>query len=1301
LENTKKTLPNAKADKNTPKIRSVSKKDIAIIGMSAKFPGADSIEAFWDNLRHGFDCISKIPASRRNDIDNYLNYLKSNGSINIDLKSVQYDELAYLNEIDKFDCQFFYISPREANLMDPHQRLFLETAWEAVEDAGYSGGKIAGSKTGIYVGYSGIANVYQRYIESIEPDALEIAMAGNVPQIIASRLAYFLDLRGPALLVDTACSSSLVAVHLACQGIRCGECEMALAGSAKINLEPFASERNFGIRSSDRRTRTFDDAADGYGIGDGVAAVLLKPLHKALMDGDRILAVIKGSAMNQDGRSNGITAPNPEAQADVIISAWENADIDPLTITYIEAHGTATRLGDPIEISGIQRAFQRFTNQKQFCAIGTAKSNLGHLDNAAGIVGLIKTILILKHHEIPPTIHFNHPNRNISFENSPVYVNTRLRKWKKENAECLMRCGVSAFGLGGTNCHIVLEEAPELLVERPEITNGVYILTLSAKNPSRLQDLIDHYQQQFNLNVNFDLRDICFTANTGRGHYSARLAIIIRTKEELTQKLNELKDIDQVKEQGFFYGNCQLIAEADGSNYEFLKRKQQDLSVSANQKMLEFIQSNRTAAALLNEICELYVAGADIDWEQFYKGMGCRNVRLPIYPFERKRCWLEIDRLIKPIDEQADQRFYYVSKWESQEAPKINKVFPNGTILIFKDKLGISDQIIEKLKVQSWEVIEVILGETYSKNDNQFIIQSVLEDYQRLWSEIKDHNITKIIHLSSLRDKSEITDLDELEDSQRKGVFSLLNMVKVLSNHNLAHEIDLVLVSEYVAAVTSNEKRTHPENATFFALGKTIRMENLYLKCRCIDMDHETSMDLLINEIQSEYQAYQVAYRNGKRYIEVVTETVLSDLVDQPISIIENGVYLLTGGTGTIGLHMAKYLATKAKINLALINRSPLPEREQWESIIVDDNHPWNGKIKEITAIEQSGSNVLLYHQDISKRDEVEYIISDLKGKFDGKINGIIHSAGVGVGKGGLLLKDETETTFTESLAPKVKGTWLLDYFTQEVTLDFLVLFSSVITYIGGIGAGGYTTANAYLDAFTDYRNQLGKKTLTIHWPAWMDSIKNPSIDEDKQLFKFISSKTALAGFEEVLHKNIPRVIIGALNENSAFFDLIDYFPFQFDREIIERLETKKGKSPVNPETIILKDLSEINITGSPNRSYTPIQLKLIQICATVLELTEIDIFINFFDLGVDSIIAIQLSRTLEHEYPGILNIADIFSYATIYDLSVYIEDKIAKKVGEQDSSIESILDKLAKGEISINEVERMIQIKENEEWIF
>lgn len=623
------------------KVKEISTKEIAIIGMSGKFPLAENnLDEFWTNIRNGKDCIFEFPESRKRDTDSFVKF------VGIDERDISYMEGGYLESIDKFDYNFFQLSPKEASLMDPNQRLFLETVYAAIEDAGYGGKRIKGSRTGVYLGYSEDGYTYKQAISQIVPSLYPMSIPGNTSAIIASRASYLLDLRGPTMLVNTTCSSSLVAIHLACQAIRNGECDMAIAGSSKINLLPvvFNNIKDIGIKSSDNRTHAFDDSSDGTGWGEGVAAILLKNLNKAIDDGDNIYAVIKGSAINQDGSSIGITAPNPNAQMDVIMKAWKNAVVEPETIAYIEAHGTGTQLGDPIEIEGISKAFSKYTKAKQFCAIGSVKSNIGHLDNSSGIAGVIKSVLSLKNEEIPPTINFNRPNRRINFVSSPVFVNNEVLEWKREEGK-VRRCGVSSFGLSGTNCHLVLEEAPQKQYVQLQQKDKPQILMLSAKNINVLKNIVKKYGNY--LDENADANEICYTANTGREHYSCRLAMVVRDTNDLKEKLQSLcrLNTDMKSTDDIYMSESEINVKNTVGGTDQEVDKIEKLTLEASSKIREYVEGGENNINLLYDICKLYVMGANIEFEELYRNKKITKVSLPSYPFERNRCWLDKENL--------------------------------------------------------------------------------------------------------------------------------------------------------------------------------------------------------------------------------------------------------------------------------------------------------------------------------------------------------------------------------------------------------------------------------------------------------------------------------------------------------------------------------------------------------------------------------------------------------------------------------------------------------------------------------
>lgn len=617
--------------------KKISEDDIAIIGMSCRFPMSDNPDEFWSILRNEVECIRELPENRREDVEKYLEYTEF---IKGDYEFLR---AGYIDEVDKFDYKFFNMTPNEAKVMDPNQRLFLETAWRTLEDAGYGGEVLRGSRTGVYAGYkSALSNVYQKYIADVQPNLIPVSIFGNKPPMMASRISYFLDLKGPSMIIDTACSATLIALHLACTGIRRGDCDMALVGSCKMIAIPVDGiEENIGIESKDCRTRTFDDNSNGTCPGEGVSAVLIKPLSKAIEAGDNIYAVIKGSAINQDGKSIGIAVPNADAQADVISNAWMDAGVDPETIGYIETHGTATKLGDPIEVSGLKKAFEKFTDKKQFCAIGAVKTNIGHLDNSSSAASFIKTVLSLKNKEIPASINYNVPNRNLDFINSPVYVNYKTKPWKTNGDP--RRCGITGVGLNGTNCHVVLEEAVEKSRADARIIHPE-LFTLSAKTEYSLKQYIKNYKKLLDDKKEVNISDLVYTTNVGKGDYKYRIAFIFESEEEFKEKITEINcfDLDDNKDIEDFYYKVLDDEDGYGSTNIDHRLNPVELIKEAKELVKKFIIEGKEDKQLLKDICKLYIDGADISWKDFYYKEDRQRISTPTYPFEPIRCWVEV-----------------------------------------------------------------------------------------------------------------------------------------------------------------------------------------------------------------------------------------------------------------------------------------------------------------------------------------------------------------------------------------------------------------------------------------------------------------------------------------------------------------------------------------------------------------------------------------------------------------------------------------------------------------------------------
>ncbi|MGR3219882.1 MAG: beta-ketoacyl synthase N-terminal-like domain-containing protein [Candidatus Anammoxibacter sp.] len=587
---------------------------IAIVGMGCRFPGgADNPGKFWDLLMRGDDAIVDIPRDRW-DVDAYYS------SVNAAPGKINFRQGGFLNEIDKFDANFFGISRREAESMDPQHRILLEVCWEAIENAGIAPDSLKNSKTGVYMGIG--QNDYGRLeMHCGDPERINVySGVGNLFCFAPGRLSYVLGLQGPNMAVDTACSSSLSAVHLACMGLRNNEADLAIAGGVHLIISPEISVflSMTGAVSPDSRSRTFDASANGFARGEGCGVVVLKRFSDAVADNDNILALIRGSAINHDGPGSGLTVPNEQAQEKVILQALKDANIDPEMINYIEAHGTGTSLGDPIEVGAIASALCRKRSSDNPLIIGSVKTNMGHLEAAAGVAGLIKVVLSMTYRRIPPHLHFKTPNPYIDWNNIPISVPTAATAWPERER---MFAGISSFSMSGVNAHVVLEgvgaNAATVKYRNANLSvqNRFCLFAISARNDETLRRLAARYVEYLDSATDVMLEDICFTVNKGRAGFSCRLSATVSTIHELSDKLK---------------------AFINGSSSGCAISGQEALKTGTVDKF-----ENTYSKTELDKLGKAYVSGKSIAWDIFYRNSGLCSIALPTYPFQRQRYWVE------------------------------------------------------------------------------------------------------------------------------------------------------------------------------------------------------------------------------------------------------------------------------------------------------------------------------------------------------------------------------------------------------------------------------------------------------------------------------------------------------------------------------------------------------------------------------------------------------------------------------------------------------------------------------------
>ena len=597
--------------------RTAALEPIAVIGLAARFPMAPDADAFWDNLVNGRDCVTGLPLSRWN-MGEYAD--------TAEVRAL-YPHMGQLEEADMFDPLFFGISPKEARLMDPQQRIFLQACWTSIEEAGYAPSRLAGGRCGVFAGCSGAG-----YGFGAKMEASTHVLMGHSNSILPARVAYHLDLKGPCLAIDTACSSALVAIADACTSLATGGCDLALAGGVQVFASPMFAmmATEGGMLSADGRCFTFDSRANGFVPGEGVGVVLLKRLSEAERDGDQIHGVIRAWGINHDGRTNGMTAPSVVSQAALERDVYSRFGIDPATIGFVEAHGTGTRLGDPIEVEALTSAFRSFTQEQGFCALSSVKSNIGHTLAAAGAAGLLKVLLAMRHRTLPPSINYSEQNAEIEIVGTPFYVNNRARPWTPTRGTPL-RAAVSSFSYNGTNAHVVID-AP---TPRPPPPSSVGLkghpILLSAKSDEQLTaqaaQLLRHVDGVLSRGEPDPatyLRDLAYTLQVGRDGMVERVGFLVTSLSSLCERLRQIASGD--------------MSGVGRANVRAARRRLDGERPSEAAQRARRVEDAFTAGDP-DTLVAAWLEGVEIDWARLYFDAAPRRISLPTYPFAKRRFW--------------------------------------------------------------------------------------------------------------------------------------------------------------------------------------------------------------------------------------------------------------------------------------------------------------------------------------------------------------------------------------------------------------------------------------------------------------------------------------------------------------------------------------------------------------------------------------------------------------------------------------------------------------------------------------
>ena len=1211
--------------------------EIAIIGMSGRFPGAANVDEFWNNLKNGVDSVTFFTDAE----------LQAAGIDEQVLRDPQYvKSKGIVEDYDCFDASFFDYVPADAELMDPQIRLFHECAWEALEEGGY-GSLHTDAVIGVYAGAS--SNLLWEAAASLSDSAPESKQFADSQltdkDFLSSRVSYKLNLKGPSVSIYTACSTSLVAVHMACQGLLNGECHMALAGGVSIALpqESGYLYQDGMIMSPDGHCRAFDKSANGTVGGSGAGAVLLKRLEDAIQDGDPIHAVIKGSAINNDGANkSAFSAPSIEEQSNVIRAALLTAEVSPESISYLEAHGTGTYIGDPVELEGLRLAFTG--TKKGYCAIGSVKSNIGHLDCAAGIAGLIKTVQALKHKCIPPTLHVAQPNPQFDWIDSPFYINSIAREWTGANHEPL-RAGVSSFGIGGTNAHVILEEAPipsqDMNPEQEANKEGLpSLLVLSARTKPALERAAHRLADYLVRNPNAQLADVAYTLQTSRTAWECRQAFVCADRTDaMAQLLDPSPRIHAARLD---------TTAAEAEKLELL------LEAAATESRADHIRG------ILEDIGRYWMAGANIDFAKIHVSAG-RVLHLPTYPFERVRYNQQIE-LCRELLQQGPSRtlslqspsrprkntgkssdisdWFYSPAWS--RVSNVCFTLPDDAAIrksawvIVADEGGIGDSIAGILRRVTEEVYVVT--------------EEVPCDFGKL----PDKHVI-VLHLGSVKEAaSDGLDKEAFQEAQEKGLYSLLDQVRALSKLERSDMARLCVVTNLGQEITGNE-RIQAESASMKGACLVIAQEHPNLQCMMIDLDYsptagsaEAYAYAIIREAVQEAFIPVVGYRNGYRWKPGYEPMPLPVRQAERSAFQAGGVYCITGGFGKIGLTIAEYILTKGNANVVLIGRTPLPSRETWKEYLVpQESEPGiAGVIRWALRMEERGAGIMLLTADTAEHPELHAALGKAIERF-GQINGIVHAAGVTNGKTFDSITSLDRARFEEQFQAKVYGLLALEQAVEGIELDFCILFSSLSTVLGGITFGAYAAANSFLDAYVYRRNLPGSRWISVDWDGWnVDGFESgDSIPTSTDAY-LMAPEEALDALERILLSGYRGQLIVSTGD----------FEERLDRWVMRLREQSVTVSRRHANKLPRPALSS-RYAAAENE----IQQRIAEIWETFFGIQDIGMDDNFFELGGDSLKGATLIAGIQKAFHAELSIGDLFQYSTIRQMAQIVANAASK----------------------------------------
>ena len=997
--------------------------DIAIIGVAGRYPQAGDVTEFWQNLRDGRDSVEEIPGDRWDHGVFYDPDKSATGRT--------YGKWGgFVRGADRFDPLFFRMSQIEAEHTDPQERVFLETVWHLLEDAGYTREQLRGGRTGVFVGM-----MYGHYQLYGVRDALrgEGFATSSSYASVANRVSYFFDFTGPSVALDTMCSSSLVTIHQACLAIRNGDCDVAVAGGVNISSHPvkFLQLAQRGFLAEDGRCRSFGEGGTGYVPAEGSGAVLLKRLDAAVADGDRVLAVVKASAVNHGGAGAGYSVPNPRAQGDLVRAALERGGLRPADLDYLEAHGTGTALGDPVEVNGMLRAFEGDLPER--LPIGSVKSNIGHAESAAGIAAITKVLLQMRHGELAPSLHADRLNPNIDFTSTPFEVQRERAPWpRRVPADGTVRprtAGVSSFGAGGTNAHIILQEHLGPDAPAPTAPAGPHLAVLSARDADRLlaqaRRLAAHLRAEAG---GATAQQVAWTLQTGREAMAHRLAVLFEELPELVARLEEFAAGGSPA--GSWAGVVDPRRPAPGTP----------------------LPADPVALAAA------WTRGQTVEWTDLHHGGNPGRVALPGYPFDGDRVWLAAAdaELAALAGAPADGGMLLTRRWTP--APPVARTAQPGltAVLAAPGTEALAARLAALLpaaEVLTTDLLDAELGADGTRWDR---FDAVVDLAGCAGTGPAPDHTTLPTWLRWLQ---------HLVDRGRRDLRALL-----------------------VTRVTP-EGAPGLGGAARIGLYRMLQSEYRHVRSRHLEIDGAAGDERLCRWVADELchddEPAEVAYRDGTRHLARLTEEPGGAGAAPRFP--AGHVLWVTGGTRGIGLLTARhFVAAHGVRKLVLTGREELPPRAEWATHIAQDG-PLGRKLRPLAELAGQGVELEVLAVPLEEREALAKALADVRGRL-GPVGGVVHSAGVTDFENPAFVR-KPHSGVARVLGPKVFGLdALLEVFRDE-PLSLFVVYSSVAAAVPALAVGqsDYAMANAYLDAVALHR-PYGLPLVSVQWPSWKDT---------------------------------------------------------------------------------------------------------------------------------------------------------------------------------------------------------------------